>query len=494
MAEERLEEIREARMNKRDRLLADGQSVYPAEVRRSHSLKEVHDSFEMLSSEGSVITVVGRVMAIRRHGGVVFCDLRDGSGVFQLQLSEQNMPAEIFTRNELMDVGDFVEASGLAVLTKSNKESLALSEIHIIAKSIRPVPSKWYGLKDTETRMRQREVDILLNDKVTRALLVRSRMVSWLRSYFDKHGYQEFELPVLQPIAGGAAARPFVTHHQALNMSLYLRIASELYLKKLLVSGLEKVYEIGPRFRNEGVDREHNPEFTMLESQWAYADYEDLMDFTDNILEELCQAILGKSTVMWQGKELSFAKPMTRINYIETMNKQLGFDILTNKDPQTYRLFFVQKQLELPAIENYYHLVDELYKKLVRPTLIRPTIVYDYPIEMAPLAKAKVSDDRVAEKFQLVAAGMELCNCYTELNDPVKQRQVLEKQLKEKMDDDEETYNMDESYLEAMEYGMPPNAGWSLGIDRMAMLLADVPSIREVILFPLLRPQDKTKL
>ncbi len=489
MAEERLQEIREARLAKRAALLASKAVPYPSEAHRTHTVAEVLETYTDLEKTQLSLVICGRVMAIREHGGIIFWDVRDGSGTMQLQLSKETMPEDIFVQATSVDVGDFIQGSGKAVRTKRGVETLLVGEWHLLAKSIRPLPSSWHGLKDHEARFRQREIDLLLNSEPRRILELRSRVIAWLRHYLTEEGYIEVETPVLQPLAGGAAARPFTTHHHTLDMPLYLRISAELYLKRLLVAGFEKVFEIDRRFRNEGIDRQHNPEFTMLESQWAYADYEDLMDFTETTLAKMCQDLWQTHTFTWQEYELSFAPPFGRVRYIDLMNERLGFDILTEQDSAVYERIFAQEKLPLPAERDYYHLVDELYKELVRPTIIQPTLVYDYPAPMAPLAKRSATDPRIAEKFQLVAAGLELNNCYTELNDPVLQRELFEQQQKEREGGNEEAAMLDEEYLRALEYGLPPNAGWSLGIDRFVMLITNSANLRDTIAFPLLKPE-----
>lgn len=490
MAEERLEEIRAQRLEKRAKLIEAGDPPYPAEVRRTHSLDQVEEHFNTLVDESAPLSLLGRITSLRKHGGLVFADLVDGSGSLQLQMTKDTLGEEAFNAIELIDAGDWVQAIGEVGMTNRGVKTLMVSEIHVVSKSIRPMPSEWYGLKDVEARYRERELDIAMNEKVRDAFVTRSRIIHWLREYMAIRGYLEVETPVLGQIAGGAAARPFTTHHNALDIDLYLRIASEIHLKRLLVGGIEKVFEIGTRFRNEGIDRQHNPEFTMLESQWAFADYEDLMDFTEETLEALVQDLLGTTEVTWQDHELSFKKPFARLRYVDVMSEKLGIDVLEEKDPDVYIKIFEEKGLELPEAQTYYQLLDELYKELVRPTLIQPTLVYDYPAEMVPLAKRSAQDPRVAEKFQTLIAGMEINNCYTELNDPVLQREAFERQMEARDAGDEEAQVIDEAYLKSMEYGMPPNAGWSLGIDRVTMLLTNSASIRDVVLFPLLRESN----
>ena len=490
MAQERLEEIRAARLARRQALLDAGSVPYPAEAKRSHTLAEFLEHFAQLTEEAIPITLAGRVVAIRRHGALTFADIADASAQVQLSISATEVPAEILARLKDLDSGDFIQAAGQAGMSRRGSKVLVVKEFHWLAKSLRPLPQTWFGLKDQEKRLREREVDLLLNPMAREILTLRSRVILWLRHYFTERGYVEVETPTLQVMPGGAAARPFATHHNALDMPLYLRISAELYLKRLLVGGYEKVFEIGQRFRNEGIDRGHNPEFTMLESQWAYADYEDLMDFTEEILPALCQDILDTAVVPWGGDELSFAAPLPRVRYVELVSDRLGVDILAEKDPARYRALLDKEHLAIPKVRTYAKLVDELYKELVRPTIVQPTLLYDYPAEMIPLAKPSTKDPRVGEVLQLVAAGLELCKCYTELNDPVLQRRILEEQQKHLAAGDEEAERLDEDYLRAMEYGMPPNAGWSLGVDRLVMLLAGAANIRETIAFPLLKPKQ----
>ena len=490
MAEERLEEIKEARLAKRQAALDDGRNPYPSEATRTHTIQEAIDSFEEFEKSKRAVTLTGRVRAIRSHGGVVFMDIQDATGTLQLQLTKDDVPADIFDRLALLDVGDFIQTAGLLGTTTRGVQTLHVSEWHLLTKAIHPLPSAWHGLKDHEARFRQRELDILLNEDAQSTLRMRSEVLTWLRQHFRKQGYLEVETPILQTTPGGAAAKPFATHHNALDLPLYLRIAAELHLKRLLVSGIEKVFEIERRFRNEGISRQHNPEFTMLESQWAYADYEDLMDFTEDLFEQITKDLTGSTSITWQEKELSFAKPMKRLRYVDLVSERLGFDILEEKDPAAYEAIFKKEGLKLPETHNYLHLVDELYKELIRPDIEQPTFLYDYPAEMAPLAKRAAHDQRIAEKFQFVVVGFELCNCYTELNDPVIQKELFEQQRAEREAGDDEAQAFDEEYLRAMEYGMPPNVGFGLGVDRLIMLLTDAPNIRDTIAFPLLRPED----
>lgn len=489
MAEERLDEIRKIRLEKRQSLIDDGREPYPAEARRSHTTAEAMSAFKKLVKDKTPVTLAGRIMSIRSHGSVVFMDLEDETGRLQLQFTKDGLAEDVFNRIDKVDAGDFIQAVGEAILTAREVETLLVDEFHLLSKSIRPLPSTWFGLKDTEKRYRQREIDLLLNKKGRDVLVLRGKILSWLRAELIKDGYLEVETPILQQIAGGAAARPFKTHHNTLDTELYLRVAPELYLKRLLVSGFEKVFEMGRCFRNEGVDREHNPEFTMCELYWAYADYEDLMDFTEKLLNKLVRELTGKEEVMCGEKTISFAMPWKRVRYIDLMNEELGLDILEEKDEGKYEEIMKERGLKIPTVRTYAKMVDELYKEVVRPNIIQPTILYDYPTELAPLAKQNATDKRVAEKFQLLMKGTELINAYTEQNDPVEQENKFRGQQEDRKQGDDEVGDIDEDYIRALEYGMPPAAGWGLGVDRLVAVLSDVHNVRETIAFPLLRPE-----
>ncbi|MBI4022284.1 MAG: lysine--tRNA ligase [Candidatus Andersenbacteria bacterium] len=488
MAQRRLGEVRAARLAKRAALVASGQVLYPSEARRTHRAADWHKQFVNLVAENTPVTVAGRVTGVRRHGRIVFVNVADPTGSVQLYMSADEVPSEIFTQLDYLDAGDFIQAAGSAGKTKRGTPTLVVREWHLLSKSIRPLPGRHFGLKDTEARLRQREVDLLLNPASAAVLHVRSRVTGWLRGRLSSDGYLEVETPILQATVGGAWAEPFTTHHKALGLDLHLRIAPELYLKRLLVGGFEKVFELGRVFRNEGIDRDHNPEFTMCELYWAYADYEDLMDYTEQLLAALVADVHTSDTLVYQREELMFTPPWPRVRYIDRMRQELGFDILAKKEPERYVAEFAKRRLAVPAVSSYVKLLDGLYKELVRPTFEQPTIVYDYPLEMAPLAKRSTQDERVAEQFQVIAAGVELIKAYTELNDPVEQRERFAQQKAARLAGDAEIAETDETYLQALELGMPPAAGLGLGVDRLVALLAGCSSIRETVAFPLLKP------
>ncbi len=489
MAEERLEEIRAQRLSKREELLKKGNLPYPSEVRRTSSVHEVTDTFDDRVRDASAVVLLGRIIAMRHHGAIAFADLADASGKIQLQFTQKNLQ-ERFEELSLFDTGDFLEATGIPGYSKRGEKTIVVTAFSMASKAIRPIPSTWFGIKDIEMRSRERELDLLANPDTRTAFAKRSALIKFLRTYLDEQGFIEVETPILQPIPGGTLAEPFSTHHNALDADLFLRIAPELYLKRLLIGGFEKVFEIGKNFRNEGVDKSHNPEFTMLEFYLAYADYEDLMDIAEDMISKAAQAVVGSSEVPWNDATISFHAPFTRLSFVDSIREHTGIDILEEKNPDAYLAAFIDHKITPPETQTYAKLVDELYKEIVRPTIIAPAILYDYPAELVPLAKRSLQDDRLVEMFQLVIAGMEIVKAYTELNDPVEQRQRFEEQQASRDKGDREAHAIDEAYLKAMEYGMPPAAGFGLGVDRLTMLLTNTSHLRDTILFPLLRKEE----
>lgn len=483
MAQERLEEMRKQRINKRAKIIAGGGVAYPSEVRRTHVISDVIQTFDDLVKSEETVMLLGRIMALRSHGAIAFIDIADESGKIQLQVLQEKL-------GDTFDPGDFVEVAGTATHSKRGGKTILVSWIFMASKTIRPIPNTWFGLKDVEMRSRQRELDLLVNPDAKETARARSKIVSAVRNYLLEKNFIEVETPILQQIPGGALAEPFTTHHNALNADLYLRIAPELYLKRLLIGGFEKVFEIGKNFRNEGIDKSHNPEFTMLEFYWAYADYEDLMDMTEALLSNVTTKVCGSLNIPWGDSRLSFQAPFARYSYIDLIKEHTGIDVMQEKNPMAYKAVLGKHGVMSPNVDSYGKLVDEVYKAIVRPKLQSPAIVYDYPLELVPLAKKKQSDPRIAEMFQLVIAGMEIVKAYTELNDPVEQRERFEEQQAQRDTGDREAHVIDEHYLRAMEYGMPPAAGFGLGIDRLVMLLTNTPHLRDIILFPLLKPEE----
>jgi len=420
-------------------------------------------------------------------GKISFLDLRDGSGKIQLcfyknRLSEENL--ELF---QDLDIGDIIGVSGKLFRTKSGEPTLEVEKLTLLAKSLQPLPEKWHGLADVDKRYRQRYLDLIANAETKETFRVRSQIIAAIRQFLNQRGFLEVETSVLQPSAGGALARPFTTHHHALDQDFYLRIALELHLKRLLVGGFDRVYEIGRIFRNEGVSTQHNPEFTMLESYEAYADYNDTMSMVEEMVSKVCQQVLGSEKVKFGKNIIDFKPPWKRITLRDAVKDYGGIDFVKYPTADGLRERMRQLKMEVDPQKNWAKLVDELLKDLVRPKLIQPTIIFDYPVSMSPLAKKKAGEERVAERFQAIAGGLEIANAYTELNDPLEQRERFEEQQKERQGADEERWTIDEDYLLALEYGMPPAAGLGVGIDRLVMVLTGQQSIREVILFPQLK-------
>ena len=449
------------------------------------------------------VRVAGRVVAKRVVGKITFVHLADRSGRIQLFLRVNDLGAEAYGLLDLVDLSDWVGAEGTLFRTKAGEVSLRASSVELLSKAVRPLPlgkeevdpetgerRVYSGFSDVEARYRQRYADLAVHPEVREVFVLRSRVVSALRRFLDERGFIEVETPVLQPLYGGALARPFVTHHNALDTRLYLRIADELYLKRLIVGGMERVYEIGKDFRNEGLSRFHNPEFTMLEFYVAYLDYEGVMRLTEEMLAYVVREVRGGSTVRWGEHEIDFAAPFRRYTMYEAIRELGGVDVPGSSDEELrarVRRLGVAEAGELGRGK----LIDELFGALVEPKLVQPTFITDYPREMSPLAKPKRGTPELTERFELIVAGKELCNAYSELNDPIDQRERFEAQNRLKLAGDEETQPIDEDFIRALEYGMPPTGGFGMGVDRLAMILADQPSIRDVILFPALRPEER---
>ncbi len=431
------------------------------------------------------MTIAGRLTAIRRMGRATFLDLRDGSGKIQVHASLDGLGESSYRALCESDIGDFLGVAGEVFRTKRGELTVEAAEWTLLAKSLRPLPEKWHGLKDVELRYRHRALDLIANEAVREAFVRRSRMVSGMRRFLDSRDFLEVETPMMQPIAGGATARPFVTHHNALDIDLYLRIAPELYLKRLVIGGLERVYELAKNFRNEGVSTSHNPEYTTLEIYQAYTDYEGMMSLAEELLAESARAAVGSLEVPYQGKTIDLSPPWRRIGLLQAVEEATGITV-DGATLQEIRAQAEGKGIELPDLSRG-KLIEHLFEEFVEPELIQPTIVKDYPIEISPLAKRKPDTDGIVERFELFIGGMEIANAFTELNDPLDQRARFEAQERLRMAGDDEAQQIDEDFLFALEHGMPPTGGIGIGIDRLAMLLTDSRSIRDVILFPTLR-------
>jgi lysyl-tRNA synthetase class 2 len=478
------------RKDKAGGLRQAGIDPYPARTERDTLIADVLSRFDAWSEQKKTLTVAGRITTTRIHGKMAFADVRDATGTIQIQLTADGVGEEAFERFvNFIDPGDFVQATGTLFLTKRGQRTAAVSAWKVLTKALRPLPEKWHGLKDIEIRYRERELDLIVNPEVREVFRTRTKIIRALREALDAEGFEEVETPVLQPIAGGATARPFITHHNALDHDFYLRIAPELYLKRCVVGGYEKVYEIGRLFRNEGVDWSHNPEFTSLEFYWAYRDYEDLMSFTETLLSGVIRTVLGSTDVRFGGNVLHFAPPWPRAKFRDAVHAACGIDISgLDRDELLSRMRAANVECDC-GDADICRIYDELYKETVRKRQIQPMFITDYPVEMEPLAKKCEDDPRFVQRFQLIASGLELLKAYSELNDPIDQRERFDAQQRLRERGNDEAQSIDERFLSALEHGLPPTAGWGMGVDRFVMLLTDQKSIKDVILFPTLKPE-----
>jgi lysyl-tRNA synthetase, class II len=496
-------ELIRRRLEKLEAWRGRGVQPFGARFPVSHWAGDLQSRFKTASDDelksAGPMSLAGRIMAVRDHGKSCFADLRDQSGQIQLYARADTL-GEQYSHFTDVDVGDFVGVTGELFRTRKGELSVAVKHFDFLAKALRPLPEKWHGLRDVETRYRQRYVDLVVNPEVRRVFVLRSRLIAALRAFFDGRGFLEVETPMMQPIPGGAAARPFRTHHNALDMPLYLRIAPELYLKRLVVGGLDRVYEINRNFRNEGISTQHNPEFTMLEFYQAYADYNDLMELTEELFQELGQKILGRDELVYQGETIRLVRPWRRLTFFEGLSQALGLSATSETDAGALAAAAVRTGrfgagvTVLDALARKGDVVGlwkEIFDTLVEPTLVQPTFVTDFPIELSPLSKRKREHPRLVDRFELFICRREIANAYSELNDPLDQRRRFEEQAAERARGDEEAHWMDEDFVRALEYGLPPTAGEGIGIDRLVMLFTDSPSIRDVILFPHLRPERR---
>ena len=498
------------RLEKMERLRAMGIEPYPTRVLRTHTSQSASRDFEAAeaAAQGQQLlpvkaSLAGRLRSIRPMGKITFTHIEDGEGRIQLFFRANDIgqdQLDLFNRE--FDLGDFVQASGEMFRTRSGEISLRVESYQMLAKAITPLPAgkdevvdgeivSHGDLVDPETRYRQRYADLAVHPEIRQIFQKRTAIVTALRSFLDGQGFLEVETPILQPIYGGAAARPFVTHHNQLHQDLYLRISFELYLKRLLVGGIERVYEIGRDFRNEGVSFKHNPEFTQLEFYCAYADYLKVMEMTEQMLAFVCDRVLGKRKVTYNGSELSFEIPWPRLELRQGIINTSGIDIASFPTAKSLEAEMKRQGIETKPGETRGKLIDQLLSEFLEPTLIQPTFIYDYPRDLSPLAKSKPGDPLTVERFEGYVAGMELCNAFTELNDPHDQEQRFLEMGRDYEAEDEEHHPMDEDYLRAMRYGMPPSGGFGLGVDRLIMIMTDHPNIREVLLFPHLRTRDE---
>ncbi len=456
---------------------------------RTHFAAELVTNFDAL--QGQTVRVAGRLTAFREHGKLTFADLLDGSGRIQLMVRKDKVGDEAYGLFGELDTGDFIGAEGALIKTRTGEVTVEVHQFQILAKALRPLPEKWHGLRDIEARYRQRYLDLIANPEVREVFINRSRIIQAIRRFLDERGFIEVETPILQPVYGGALARPFITHHNALDMDLYLRLAPELYLKRLIIGGLERVYEIGRNFRNEGVDARHNPEFTMLEAYQAYADYHDIMRLTEEMVAFVAETVLGTTIITYQGHTVDLTPPWRRLSLMDAIKEATGVDFLEfRNDDERAREIGRQLGLSVEPTDHWGRVLDEALKKKLAPQLIQPTFLIDYPVEISPLAKRKPDDPTMTERFQAFIGGLELANAFSELNDPLDQRERFEMQQRLRERGDREAHPLDWDFITALEHGMPPTGGLGIGIDRLTMLLTNTTSIREVILFPLLRPEE----
>ena len=477
-----------------------GVDPYPVTFERTHDVSTLVETFgglsgEELEAQKPQTTTAGRVLAIRSFGKANFLAISDGRSRIQAYIRRDALSERDFTIFGLLDFGDFVGVSGRLFRTKTNELTIWASHLEFLSKCFIPLPEKWHGLSDVETRYRQRYLDLIVNPDSRRVFEVRSRVLAAIRAFLNARGYLEVETPMMQPIAGGALARPFVTHHNALDMNLFLRIAPELYLKRLTVGGIERVYEINRNFRNEGISTQHNPEFTMLEFYQAYSDYQDLMVMTEEMLSAVAREAVGTDQIRFGEQDISLAPPYRRVSLRdgarEAASAKLGTDVTDADLRSPERVTAIAQRLHLEIDKSWGpgRITTEIFERLNEDRLVQPTFVYDFPTEVSPLSKQKPGDPDTVERFELYIGGFEVANAFSELNDPAEQRRRFEAQLKDKAAGDLEAHAMDEDYIRALEYGLPPTGGEGVGIDRLVMLLTNSPSIRDVILFPLMRPR-----
>ncbi|MEE2752756.1 MAG: lysine--tRNA ligase [Candidatus Latescibacterota bacterium] len=488
------------RLKKLEAIRDLGHDPYPYRFEPSHSTKLLREVFDSLESDGAEVSAAGRIMVTRGHGKAAFADIRDGEGRFQIYVKLDVVGEDTFALWKLLDIGDFIGVTGTVFRTRTEELTIEVRQLEVLSKSIRPLPVPKEEVKggqrvthdqfvDKELRYRRRYLDLALNPDIRDVFKKRSAIVSAVRSFLDERQFLEVETPVLQPIYGGASARPFTTHHNSLDMELFLRISDELYLKRLVCGGFERVYEISKVFRNEGIDRSHNPEFSLLELYQAYADYGDMMQIAESMVSQVATQVTGSTTISYQGQTIDLSPPWDRISMLDAIGERVGIDV-HNADDSDLRALCDRLGVNLDEDANRGQFIDEIFDATVAPELIQPTFVMDYPIEMSPLAKRHREEGVLTERFEPFVCGGEIGNAFSELNDPIDQRQRFEHQMELKARGDDEAQVIDDDYVRALEHGMPPTGGLGIGIDRLVMLLTDSPSIRDVILFPHMRPEE----
>ncbi len=452
------------------------------------STKNIIENFEAL--EGQSTSIAGRLMSKRGMGKAGFCDLQDRDGRIQLYVRKDEVGDESYEMFKKYDIGDIVGVKGEIFKTHMGQISIKVKEITLLSKSLLPLPEKWHGLKDTDLRYRQRYVDLIVNPEVKNTFILRSKIIKSIRKFLDDRGFLEVDTPLLNTIPGGAAARPFITHHNTLDIDMYLRIAPELYLKRLIVGGMEKVYEMGRMFRNEGMSVKHNPEFTMMEVYEAYTDYKGMMELTESLISTVAMETLGTTKIMYQGQEIDLTPPWNRLSMIEAVKKYSGVDFDTIKTDEEAKAAAEDKKVHVKAGMTRGEILNLMFEEFAEGNLIQPTFIYDYPVEVSPLTKRKPDCPELTERFEFFITGREMGNAYSELNDPIDQKERFVSQVQKRDSGDEEANMMDEDFVTALEYGMPPTGGLGIGVDRLIILLTDSASIRDILLFPTMKPRD----
>lgn len=486
------EELNEHMQVRRDKLadyMEKGLDPFGGKFERTHLAEELVGKYDQFSKEEleditDEVTIAGRLMTKRGKGKAGFAHIQDLSGQIQLYVRKDAIGEEAYEVFKSADLGDIVGVTGAMFKTKVGELSVKAKEFQLLTKSLRPLPEKYHGLKDIEQRYRQRYLDLITNPESRDTFVARSKIIQSMREYLNGQGYLEVETPMMHSIPGGASARPFITHHNALDIDLYMRIAIELHLKRLIVGGLEKVYEIGRVFRNEGVSTRHNPEFTMIELYEAYADYHDIMDLTENLIAHIAKEVYGKTTIQYGEYEVNLEPQWTRLHMVDAIKQETGVDFWQHVSDDEARALAKEHHVEISDAMTFGHIVNEFFEQKVEETLIQPTFIFGHPVEISPLAKKNKEDERFTDRFELFIVGREHANAFSELNDPIDQRQRFEAQVKERAQGNDEAHYMDEDFLEALEYGMPPTGGLGIGVDRLVMLLTNSPSIRDVLLFP----------
>ncbi|AZU59877.1 lysine--tRNA ligase [Neobacillus mesonae] len=492
MSQEELNDQLIVRREKMAEMRKSGIDPFGKRFERTHNSQELIEQYgqmekEELEAKNTAVTLAGRIMTKRGKGKAGFAHIQDLTGQIQIYVRQDAVGEEQYKTFDSADLGDIVGVHGSLFKTKVGELSVKVENFVFLTKALRPLPDKFHGLKDVEQRYRQRYLDLIVSQESKETFITRSKIIQSMRRYLDNHGYLEVETPMMHAIAGGAAARPFITHHNALDMELYMRIAIELHLKRLIVGGLEKVYEIGRVFRNEGVSTRHNPEFTMIELYEAYADFRDIMSLTENLIAHIAQEVLGATTIQYGDYEVNLKPEWKRLHMVDAIKEYTGADFWKEMSVEEARALANEHGVEINENMLYGHIVNEFFEQKVEEKLIQPTFIYGHPVEISPLAKKNEEDSRFTDRFELFIVGREHANAFTELNDPIDQRERFEAQIKEREQGNDEAHEMDEDFVEALEYGMPPTGGLGIGVDRLVMLLTNSPSIRDVLLFPLMR-------